>query len=127
MIIPYTQLPHEAVPRPLADIDVAGITVKGLVDSGAINTIVHSWIAEAAGVDLNSARERALGIGAKSVAARFQTVELRAAGLLWEAEVGFSEEWAPGWVLLGHNSFFRYFWVTFWAADLQFEIQPERT
>lgn len=127
MILSYTPLPHEAAPRPLADIDIAGVTVKGLVDSGAINTIAHSWIAESAGINLGSAPERTLGVGASPVAVRFHTVELRAAGLVWEAGVGFSDNWAPGWVLLGHNSFFRYFWVTFRAADLQFEILPEGT
>lgn len=55
VIISYTELPDDAGgwPRPLLDIAVADmddVLVPCLVDSGALNTLLPCWVAEAAGI-----------------------------------------------------------------------------
>jgi hypothetical protein len=43
---------------------------------------------------------------------------------VWEAEVAFCHPWPYAWGLLGQRSFFRYFTVTFRAADFELEVTP---
>ena len=38
----------------------------------------------------------------------------------------FEIPWPYSWALLGHTAFFRYFTVTFRAADFEFEVQPNK-
>ena len=45
---------------------------------------------------------------------------------MWEAEVGFCAPWPYGWGLLGQQSFFRFFTVTFRAVDFALEVTPSR-
>ena len=126
MIIPYTVMPFGAPPRPLVDVIVgtADFEVKGLADSGAVNTFFGSWVADEAGLDLSNVPARPLAVGASMVGAKFVNVTLSAAGHTWEAEVGFADSWDKPFGLLGHSSFFRQFSVTFRAADLEFEVDP---
>lgn len=88
--------------------------------------LFHSDVAREAGLDLSHAERREVLIGSErqNREALFLTVPLEAAGLTWEAEIGFCE-WMPrDWGLLGHNSFFRWFTVTFRAVDGEFEVEP---
>ncbi len=129
MIVPYTKLPEAAGnwPRPLLDVtfgDVEDVFVPCLVDSGAVQTLVPHWVAGDSGVDLDHARPSAFGVGGRSTLARFATVRLLAGDYAWEAEVGFCDPWPYSWGLLGHSCFFRYFTVTFRAADAEFELSP---
>lgn len=129
MIVPYTDLPDVAggQPRPLLDVlvgDMDDAAVPCLVDSGALNTLIPSWIARAAGVNLERASRRHLAVAGAGTTAAFVTILLTAADFAWEAEVGFCDPWPYGWGLLGQASFFRYFTVTFRAADLEFELEP---
>ena len=56
MIVPYTALPQDVGgPRPLLDVAVADmdeLRFPALVDSGAVNTLLPPWLADAAGVAL---------------------------------------------------------------------------
>ena len=66
MIVPYTELPTSAggSPRPLLDLiiaDMDDILVPCLVDSGALNTLLPAWIAEAAGITTQDASMKAVG------------------------------------------------------------------
>lgn len=126
MIVPYTPMPFGAPPRPLLDVEISGsgAKVKALVDSGAVNTLFHGWVADDAGIDLSGADVRSLAVGGGRVEARFVKVRLAAAGHTWEAEVGFSDSWQANFGLLGHSAFFRYFTILFRAADLEFEVEP---
>lgn len=129
MIFRYTELPEstESRPRPLVDLGIAGMEtalVPCLVDSGAVSSLVPAWSAHLAGVDLAAATEQRLGVGGGTTSARFVTVNLSAAGLVWEANVGFCDPWPYAWGLLGHDAFFRWFTVTFRAADYGFELEP---
>lgn len=129
MIVRYTELPETtgSAPRPVLDVtvaDVGSVLVPCLVDSGAVNTLLPNWIADLAGVDLSHVVPRRLGVGGETTVARFATVALSAVALAWEATVGFCTPWPYAWGVLGHDSFFRWFTVTFRAADGEFELDP---
>lgn len=128
MIVRYTELSQEAGgPRPLLRVavgDVDDILVPCLVDSGATDSLLPAWAAELAGLDLGGGPARTIAVAARAVDARFATVRLTAGGHSWEAEVGFCEPWPYEWGILGQRSFFRWFTVTFRAADLELEAVP---
>lgn len=129
MIVPYTYLPDEVggPPRPVLDVaieDMDDVLVPCLVDSGAVNTLLPSWVARAAALPLSGGQPRSVGVGATSTSAVFLTVRFGAAGRAWEAEAGFCDPWPYAWGLLGQASFFRFFTVIFRAADFEFEIDP---
>jgi hypothetical protein len=129
VIVPYTELPDDAGgwPRPLLDVTVADLdeaVLPCLVDSGSLNTLLPRWIAEAAGLDLSSAGASTLHVAGSVTEAAVLPVSLSAAGHTWEAPVGFCDPWPYAWGLLGQLSFFRYFTVTFRAADFEFEVVP---
>lgn len=129
MIVPYTELPDEAggLPRPVLDVvieDMDDVLVPCLVDSGAVHTLLPSWVAQAAALPLSEGQSRILGIGGMSTSATFVTVRFGAGGRVWEAVAGFCDPWPYAWGLLGQASFFRFFTVTFRAADFEFEVDP---
>lgn len=128
MIVPYTELPDEAGgwARPLLDVTVADmddVLVPCVLDSGALHTLFPRWVAEAGGIVLDEAATRELAVAATGIQAAFVSTRLAAAGHEWDAEVGFCDPWPYGWGLLGQLSFFRFFTVTFRAADFEFEIE----
>lgn len=128
MIVAYTDLPDDVGgPRPLLDVvlaDMDELRYPALVDSGAVNTLLPRWLADAAGLDLSGAEARALGVAGGVTQAAQVTTRLAAAGHSWEWDVAFCDPWPYSWGLLGQRSFFRHFTVTFRAADLEFEVQP---
>jgi hypothetical protein len=129
LIVRYTELPGtvESAPRPLLDItvaDVGSVLVPCLVDSGALSTLLPGWLVDVAGVDLSGADEARLAVGGTAVTARFAATRLSVTELTWEALVGFCDPWPYAWGLLGQESFFRWFTVTFRAADYEFEVRP---
>ena len=129
MIVPFTELPGIAggAPRPLLDVQVADlddVLVPCLVDSGSLHTLLPNWVADAGGIDLRRADTRRLGVAAADTTASFVTAQLTAGDHMWEAEVGFCAPWPYGWGLLGQQSFFRFFTVTFRAVDFALEVTP---
>jgi len=129
VIVPYTELPQAAGPgpRPLLDLtfgDVEDVFVPCLADSGAVQTLVPQWVASDCGVTLDHVPPATFGVGGGSTQARFAIVRLSVGGYAWEAAVGFCDPWPYAWGLLGHASFFRFFIVTFRAADFEFELVP---
>ena len=129
MIVPYTELPDEAggAARPVLDVAIEGMDdalVPCLVDSGAVHTLLPQWVADAAAVRLSGAQPRMLGVGGASTSATFVVVRFAGGGHVWDAEAGFCEPWPYAWGLLGQASFFRFFTITFRAADFEFEIDP---
>ena len=102
MIVPYTELPAGAggSPRPLLDLliaDMDDILVPCLVDSGALNTLLPAWIGEAAGIAIQDAPTKRLGVAGTSTQAAFVTTLLSVGGHSWEADVGFCDPWPYGW------------------------------
>jgi hypothetical protein len=129
LIFRYTELPEStgSEPRPIVDIavaDVESVLVPYLVDSGALNSLLALWVVEVAAVDLSRVTEQPVRIIGGSTATRFAPVTLSVADVAWEASVGFCEQWPYAWGLLGHHSFFRWFTITFRAADHEFQLEP---
>lgn len=136
-IFPYFVLPPEETHRPLVEVTFTGedgeITTLGLVDSGAINTIFGSEFAYAAGIDLTDAEIERSNVGGRSIEIKYVKLRLSVPSVpdphepgqpfTWEARVGFADNWVASYGLLGHE-FFRFFTVTFRAADFEFEIEP---
>lgn len=125
MILQYTEMPGDGWPRPLLDVgvgDMDELRYPCLLDNGAVNTLLPRWLADSAAVDLRGVEVRSLSVATTATEAAFVTVGLSAAGHRWEAEIGFCDPWPYSWGLLGHRSFFRYFTVTFRAADFEFEV-----
>jgi len=126
-----TGLNHLGVPllRPTVAVR-AGVDTHvyaALVDSGADNVLAPEWLARAAGVIPDAARELQVRIGGSARTIRFQELELEllppdalrqgdweGGGVRWEATVGFFMNWAdPPWlVILGQCGFFDKFTVT---------------
>lgn len=82
-----------------------------------------AWVGRESGVTLGEAT-LALWVGGGLTAARFAKVRLGLGDHAWEAPVGFCDPWPYGWGLLGQQSFFRFFVVTFRAADWELEVEP---
>lgn len=125
----FAELPGGASPvaRPVLDVTVAGMIeapLRCLVDSSSVNTLMPAWVASAAGVGLDDAEVRRFAVGGATVDARFAVVRLAVGGHSWEAPVGFCDPWPYGWGLLGQAGFFRFFTVTFRAADWELEVEP---
>lgn len=96
-----------------------------LLDSGALNTLLPRWLAEAAAIDLSGAHRALRAVATSTTEASFVVARLSGCGHTWEAEVGFCDAWPFSWgLLLGQRSLFRYFTVTFRAADFEFEVDP---
>lgn len=116
------------VSRPFLDVLIGASAhrVRGLVDSGATNGLFHPDIASEAEIDLEKAEERPIlyGPGRASTTAQFTFVPMEAGGHQWEAEIGFSEVVTPDWGLLGQAALFRWFTITFFGADSEFEVEP---
>jgi hypothetical protein len=111
-----------------------------LVDSGADNVLAPEWVASAAGVVPDAAREVQVRIGGRAQTVRFQEVSmqicppgaLRAGewagdGVRWEATVGFFMRWAdPPWlVILGQCGFFDHFTVTMSRHSQCVAVEPQ--
>lgn len=128
MIVPYRLLPGSSVDRPFLDVLFGNSAhrVSALVDSGAVHGLFHPDIAAEADLDLSSAEERVIqhGPGRAERSALFTTVGMEACGLQWEAEVGFTEGMTLDWGLLGQSALFRWFTMTFFGADSEFDIEP---
>lgn len=130
MIFPFVELPQSpgCWPRPVLDVvgNMGEILLPCLVDSGAMNTLLPSWVADLSGIDCADAPAKTLGVAGFGTTARMVPTLLTIGDHSWEADVGFCDPWPPGWGLLGQTSFFRYFVVTFRAADFEFEIGPNQ-
>ncbi len=111
----------------MLDVAIEGMDeaiVPCLVDSGAVHTLLPRWVADLAGIDCADAATRTLSIGGSGTHAQLLATRLTIGEHSWEAEVGFCDPWPRAWGLLGQLAFFRYFVVTFRAADFQLEIEP---
>lgn len=129
MIVPFTELPDGpgGGARPLLDVrigDMDELRHPCLVDSGALHTLMPRWLADAAAIDLSGAPRRSLAVATSATEASLVVARMSGGGHTWEAEIGFCDPWPFSWGLLGQRSFFRFFTVTFRAADLEFEVEP---
>lgn len=128
MIVTYRTLPGSDGDRPFLDVllGTTGHRVSGLVDSGAVHGLFHTDNAANAGVDLDGAEERTMLYGPSRLEriARFATLQMEFGGMTWEPEIGFADWISPDWGLLGQEALFRWFTITFFRADHEFEVVP---
>lgn len=110
--------------RPVVPVRIAASNLSpifALVDSGCEHCLAASWLAHELGIDLRDATDTLeLGIGGRTVTARFVEVEIQLHQdetsnefVTWRAEVGFIEPWdAQFYIILGQTGFFDTFAVT---------------
>lgn len=115
-------------PRPLVNVQLADMTdalVTCLVDSGAVQNRFHADFARAAGISLTEPDDICtFYAGGRLYTGRVVTVRLKVSELEWEAPVCFVDDWEQDFGLLGHEGFFRWFQVCFFAADEKLSISP---
>lgn len=128
MIVSYRSLPGSGGDRPFIDvlIGTSAHRVSGLVDSGAVNGLFNTEVASEAGIDLAAAEERTILYGAAHMerTARFVVVPMACEGHTWDGEIGFADWVSLDWGLLGQAALFRWFVITFFGADSEFEALP---
>ncbi len=131
MRFPFKELPGPAGDylRPLVPVHVEGLErapQSCLLDSGSLHNRFGRWVAEAAGIDLDTApRDHIAVAGLARVETCTVRVQLRIRDAVWEAPVAFCDPWPFGFHLLGQEGFFRWFRVLFRAAPEYVEIDLE--
>lgn len=129
MIFDYVKLPSgsESYSRPLINVDLVGLNeapLACLVDSGAVYNKFHSDFAEAAGISLEEPDEiHDFSSGGRSYSGAVVRVGLKIGSLEWEAPVCFINDWDQDFQILGHEGFFRWFKVCFYAADEKLSVE----
>ncbi len=114
--------------RPAVPVVVEGMSRAPqlcLLDTGALQNRFASWVAEAAGIDLEGAEEERIAVGGFVALARSASVQLTLSDVTWEAPVWFCEPWPLAFHLLGQEGFFRWFEVRLRAAIYQVDIIAE--
>lgn len=96
-----------------------------LLDTGALHNRFGSWIADAAGINLEATPEERVAIGGFVTSARLASVQLTLGDVTWEAPVWFCDPWPLAFHLLGQEGFFRWFDVRIRAAAYEIEITQE--
>jgi hypothetical protein len=130
LTLSYVRLPTqqaESYPRPLIHVQLADMIeapLACLVDSGAIHNRFRADLANAAGISLEEPDETIdFGAGSKTYTGRIVTVGLKIADFQWDAPVCFVDDWDQNFQVLGHEGFFRWFHVCFYAADEQLSLE----
>ncbi|MGW0507576.1 retropepsin-like aspartic protease [Micromonospora sp. NPDC003241] len=100
-----------------------GITC--LVDSGALYNRFDERFAKLAGLNLDGLEptER-FAVGGNSYVGRTTNVQLTLGGFTWDAPICFISDWDRDFQLLGQEGFFRWFEVSFFAADHFLTVEP---
>ncbi|WBB78788.1 retropepsin-like aspartic protease [Micromonospora sp. WMMD882] len=116
----YFVLPDQ-YPRPVVPVTIEGISNTNflcLVDSGAIHNRFDASVAELLGIDLGDCDPVTPFYAGSHLYTGFMTqVNLSIGELSWYAPVCFVPDWQGEFPLLGHEGFFRWFEVGFYAAD----------
>ena len=97
-----------------------------LLDSGATANRLPAWVADAAGLSLDEALdEDEIVVGGTRSTGRLLHVDLTLGAYRFQAPAWFCEPWHLSFGLLGQEGFFRFFRVTFCAAEGWVECEPE--
>jgi hypothetical protein len=95
-----------------------------LVDSGARYNRFHANFAKAANISLEDPDDTDEFVAAgRTYEGRIVTVGLKVAEFEWEAPVCFVPDWEHEFQILGHEGFFRWFQVCFFAAQEQLSLE----
>ncbi len=123
----HVELPGEfrpLVPVQIEDLDDAPQLC--LLDSGATSNRFPAWLADAAGLSLDDALdEDEIIVGGVRTTGRLLYVDLKLGDVRFQAPVWFCDPWNLSFSLLGQEGFFRFFRVTFSAAEGWVECEPE--
>ena len=127
----FVELPGElrplirpAVPVQIEDLDDAPQLC--LLDSGATSNRFPAWLADAAGLSLDDALdEDEIVVGGTRTTGLLLHVELTLGAYRFRAPAWFCDPWVLSFGLLGQEGFFRFFRVTFCAAEGWLEFEPE--
>jgi hypothetical protein len=114
--------------RPVVPVLVEGLPRAPqlcLVDTGALHNRFGSWVAEAAGIELEAGATEIIALGGFMTEARTVPVQLRIGDAAWEAPVSFCDPWPPAFHVLGQEGFLRWFEVTIRAAHYTLELTLE--
>ena len=118
------RLIRPAIPVQIEDLDDAPQLC--LLDSGATSNRFGSWVAEAAGLSLDDALdEDEIVVGGARTIGRLLPVELTLGECRFQAPAWFCDPWNLSFGVLGQEGFFRFFRVTFCAAEGWLECEPE--
>lgn len=127
----FLELPGTSPPlaRPVLPVqveDLVGAPLRCLLDSGATANRLPAWLAAAAGLDLDDASdEDRIVVAGLETRGRLVRADLTIAAMRFQAPVWFCEPWPYGFGLLGQEGFFRFFRVTFCAAESWVDVEPE--
>lgn len=115
---------------PVVDIALAvsrrSLTVKALVDSGASYSVFRAEVLEYLGIPLMRGERLSLeGIGGRILGYRHR-IPAQVGATRFLFTVGFSQELAVSFNLLGRENFFRQFLVTFDERGRTIRLRPSR-
>jgi hypothetical protein len=127
---PYVELEGTSLARPALAVQLEDLREAPhlcLVDSGAISNRLPTALAALAGLSVAEALdEDRIVVGGLVTSGRLLRVDLTVAGVRFEAPAWFCDPWPFGFGLLGQEGFFRFFRVTFCAAEGWLDVVPER-
>ena len=131
MRLPFLELPGQLRPlsRPVVPIQIEDLDDAPqlcLLDTGATSNRLPAWVADAAGLSLGDALdEDEIVVGGTRSTGRLLRVDLTFGAYRFQAPLWFCEPWNLSFGLLGQEGFFRFFRVTFCAAEGWVECEPE--
>ena len=98
-----------------------------LVDSGSVANRLPAGLATLAGISLEDALdEDRIAVAGLATAGRLLRADVTVSGETLELPVWFCEPWPWSFGLLGQEGFFRFFRVTFCAAEGWLDVVRER-
>lgn len=132
---PSSMIPDGIVHRPEVILRIIGssgeVYLTALLDTGADESILPSWVAEEAGVELHAGEvTQAAGIAGQQVDVIPGTVQLELVGehesYAWPATIGFAHFESPDdeYAILGHAGCLNFFTLTFDAERREVTITP---
>lgn len=130
MRFPFKELPGtpQDYVRPVVPVIVEGLPRAPqlcLVDTGALHNRFGSWVAEAAGIELESSPFETIAVGGFHIAVREALVRLELGDFAWEAPVSFCDPWPLAFHILGQEGFFRWFEVSIRTSRYTIDVEPE--
>lgn len=127
----FVEFPGELRPliRPVVPVQIEDLDDAPqlcLLDSGATSNRFPAWVADAAGLSLDDALdEDETVVGGTRATGRLLQVDLTLGDVRFRAPAWFCDPWSLSFGLLGQAGFFRFFRVTFCAAEGWLECEPE--
>lgn len=124
-VFPYRSDPHGEV-YPIIPFSVTALNMKrdfyALIDSGATISVFKAEVAEELGIEIEKGQETYLGGVGGRIKGYIHFLKMEIAGKVFRAPVVFSREYLVSFNLLGRDSFFPKFRITFEEKKQQVEL-----